>query len=60
MPSAKLEAAVCELTGCHPNTVTAAKKELGVESYQSGRQWFSVLRGQGTEIRQGTINIQEG
>ena len=56
MPSAELEAAVCELTGCHPNTITAAKKELGVESYQQGRQWFSVLRGQGTIIRQDTIN----
>jgi hypothetical protein len=46
MPSADLEAEVCKITGCHPNTLTGAKKELGVESYQSGRQWFSVLRGQ--------------
>ena len=60
MPSAELEAAVCELTGCHPNTVNAAKKELGVESYQQGRQWFSVLRGQGTITRQDTINTPEG
>ncbi len=48
MPSAELEAAVCSSTGCHANTVTGAKKELGVESYQSGRQWFSILRCQDT------------
>ncbi|GHU87254.1 hypothetical protein FACS1894202_01200 [Clostridia bacterium] len=43
MPSAELEQKVCEITGCHVNTIAAAKKELGVESYQSGRQWFCRL-----------------
>jgi hypothetical protein len=48
MSSAELESEICKLTGCHSNTLAAAKKELGVESYQSGRQWFSVLRSQNT------------
>jgi hypothetical protein len=59
MPSADLESAICQATGCHPNTVDAAKKELGVESYQQGRQWFSVLRGQDTINAQTTIIPQE-
>lgn len=48
IPSAELNAKVCELTGCHANTLATVKKDLGVESYQSGRQWFSVLRSQNT------------
>ncbi|MCL1821090.1 MAG: helicase RepA family protein [Oscillospiraceae bacterium] len=48
IPSAELEAVVCAATGCHVNTLAAVKKELGVESYQSGRQWFSRLPGQNT------------
>jgi hypothetical protein len=51
MPSAELEVAVCAATSCHPNTLAAAKKELGVESYQSGRQWFA-------RIGQNTINAR--
>ena len=60
MPSVELESAVCEMTDCHHKTVNSAKKELGVESCQSGRQWFSVLQDQSTEIRQDTINIRRG
>jgi len=43
MLSAELEEKVKELTNCHSNTIAAVKKELGVESFQSGRQWFSRL-----------------
>jgi hypothetical protein len=56
VPSAELEAEVCAVTDCHPNTLAAVKKELGVESYQSGRQWFSRLPGQNTLNAQDTIN----
>ena len=59
VPSIELESKVCGTTGCHANTVAAAKKELGVESYQSGRQWYSALRGQNKENRQNTINAQD-
>jgi len=48
MPSAELEVKVCGATGCHINTVAAAKKERGMECYQSGRQGFPVLPGQTT------------
>jgi hypothetical protein len=47
--SAELEQKVCDTTGCHVNTLAAVKKELGVDSYQSGRQWYSVLHGQTTK-----------
>jgi hypothetical protein len=51
MLSTELESAVCAVTGCHPKTVAAARKDLGVESFQSGRQWFSRLPGQSIENR---------
>jgi hypothetical protein len=56
MPSTELETKIRETTGCHVNTLAAVKKELGVESYQSGRQWFCVLHGQSTKNGQTTIN----
>jgi len=59
MPSAELEEKVCAATSCHVNTLAAIKKELGVESYQSGRQWFSRLPIQNTIIPQNTENLQE-
>jgi hypothetical protein len=59
MPSSELEAEVCRITGCHVNTLATIKKELGVESYQSGRQWFSRLPGQNTINAQDTINGDE-
>jgi predicted amino acid dehydrogenase len=59
VPSAELETEVCRITGCHVNTLAAVKKELGVESYQSGRQWFSRLPSQNTENAQNTINAVE-
>jgi hypothetical protein len=31
VPSAEMESAVCAATGCHPGTIAAARKELGVE-----------------------------
>jgi hypothetical protein len=43
VPSAELEQKVTEITRCHVNTLAAAKKELGVESYQHERQWFCRL-----------------
>jgi hypothetical protein len=46
IPSAELEQKVIETTGCSVRTLKTAKGDLGVESYQSGRQWFSALRGQ--------------
>jgi hypothetical protein len=46
MLSTELEKEVIEVTSCHVNTIAAAKKELGVVSYQSGRQWFCRLPGQ--------------
>jgi predicted metal-dependent hydrolase len=54
MPSSELESEVCKLTGSHPNTVTAAKKDLKVVSLQFGRKWFSILPGQNTMNRQNT------
>ena len=59
MLSIELEAEVCKITGCHANTVAATKKDLGVECYQSGRHWYSVLPCQDTENRQSTINTEE-
>jgi hypothetical protein len=55
MPSAELESEVCKITGCHLNTFKAAKKDLGVESFQSEQKWYSVLTGQGTKNSQSTI-----
>lgn len=46
MLSSELERQVCEVTGCHANTLAAVKKELGVQSYQSSRQWYCVLSAQ--------------
>jgi RecA-family ATPase len=48
VPSSELKTKVCELTGCHANTIAAAKKELGVESIKSGKIWLSVLPGKNT------------
>ena len=55
MPSAELEAEVCKITGCHVNTLKSAKKDLGVESFQSEQHWYSVLLGQSTKNSQSTI-----
>ena len=55
LPSAELEEKVCATTGCHVNTLKAAKKDLGVGSFQSEGRWFSHLAGQGTKKVQGTI-----
>jgi hypothetical protein len=52
MPSAELESAVCEATGCHFNTFKTAKKELGVEARKIGNQWFSVIPTRNTENQQ--------
>jgi hypothetical protein len=60
MPSADLESAVCAATGCHAQTVKAAKKDLGVKCYQSGGAWYSRLLGQSTENSQSTINAEMG
>jgi predicted secreted protein len=59
MLSAELEQKVRAMTGCHAQTVKAAKKDLGVESYQSGQRWYSRLPGQGIENGQGTINDRD-
>ena len=59
VPSAELETAICSAIDCHPNTLAAVKKELGVESYQSERQWFSRLPYQNTKNSQGTISASE-
>jgi hypothetical protein len=56
MPSAELESEVCKITGCHPQTLKAAKKDLGVECFQSGGAWYSRLLGQSTINSQSTIN----
>jgi hypothetical protein len=56
VPSSELESEVCRLTGCHPKTIAAVKKDLGVECYQSGRQWFSRLPGQEIKNAQMIIN----
>jgi hypothetical protein len=60
IPSAELETAVCASTGCHAQTLKAAKRDLGVECYQSGGAWFSRLPGQSTENTQSTINAGVG
>jgi RecA-family ATPase len=52
MLSTELESEVCKLTGCHANTLAAAKKDLGVEARKIGNQWFSVLPTKNTEIEQ--------
>jgi hypothetical protein len=52
MLSIELEQKVCEITGCSIRTLKTAKEDLGVESYQSGRQWFCRLPGQSA------VNIQ--
>ena len=56
IPSAELTEKVCEKTGCHPQTLKAAKKELGVEARKVGSEWFSVLSGKSTENIKSTIN----
>jgi hypothetical protein len=58
-PSAELESTVCEITGCHANTLAAVKKELGVESYQSGRQWFCRLSGQNSSEHNKPVKAAE-
>jgi hypothetical protein len=58
MPSADLESAVCTATGCHVQTLKSAKKDLGVECYQSGGTWHSRLPSQSTENNQSTINAE--
>jgi hypothetical protein len=49
MLSTELESEVCKVTGCHANTIAAAKKDLGVEARKIGNQWFSVLPSKNTE-----------
>jgi hypothetical protein len=46
MLSTELEQKVIEITGCSTRTLKSVKKDLNVESFQSGRQWFSALPGQ--------------
>ena len=58
IPSLELEDKVCKATDCHLNTLAFVKKELGVESYQSGRVWYSRLPSQNTVNVQDTINVQ--
>jgi len=58
MLSAELEDKICEITGCHANTLKSAKKDLGVKSFQSGQKWYSALPGQSTIIGQSTINSE--
>lgn len=50
MPSAELEQKVTEATGCSARTLKSVKEDLGVESYQSGRQWFCRLSVQSAVI----------
>jgi hypothetical protein len=57
VPSAELEAKVSALTGCSSRTLQSAKKDLGVESFQSGRQWFCAMPGQ-TAINSGAVETQ--
>jgi hypothetical protein len=56
--SKELEQIVCEATGCHIQTVKAAKKDMGVESYQFGQSWYSRLPGQSIKNSQSTINSE--
>jgi len=58
--SAELERKVCEATGCHPKTFASAKKDLGIESFQSGRQWYCSLPGQRIKNSQRIINSEAG
>jgi RecA-family ATPase len=58
MLSAELEQKVIAATGCHAQTVKAAKKDLGVNSFQSGGKWHSQIPGQSTQIHQSTINSE--
>jgi hypothetical protein len=44
MLSTELERKVIDATGCSVRTLKSAKEDLDVESFQSGRQWFSCLR----------------
>jgi hypothetical protein len=60
MPATELERKVCEVTGCSARTLKTAKDDLDVESYQSGRQWFSRLRVQNAENVQSAINSESG
>jgi hypothetical protein len=54
VPSIELERKVIDATGCHAQTVKAAKKDLGVESYRSGQKWYSRLPVQSTQNSQST------
>jgi predicted secreted protein len=60
MLSTELEQKVREIAGCHAQTVKAAKKDLGVESFQSGQKWHSRLPGQSAKNGQGTTNSKSG
>jgi hypothetical protein len=55
MLSADLETKVCEIAGCHAQTLKAARKDLGVVSFQSGQKWYSRLSSQSTINGQSTI-----
>jgi hypothetical protein len=56
MLSAELEQKVIAATGCHTQTIKAAKKDLGVSSFQSGGKWRSQIPWQSIQIHQSTIN----
>jgi hypothetical protein len=60
MLSAELEQKVIEAAACSTRTLKSAKEDLGVGSFQSGRQWFSVLPGQSAINVQGAINSGSG
>ena len=60
MLSTELEQKVIEVTGCSARTLKSAKEDLGVGSYQSKRQWFSVLPGQSAINVQSAINSESG
>jgi hypothetical protein len=60
MLSTELEQKVIDATGCSARTLKSAKEDLGVESFQSGRQWYSRLLGQSAENAQSAINSESG
>jgi hypothetical protein len=60
MLSTELEQKVVEAAGCSTRTLKSAKEDLGVGSFQSGRQWFSVLPGQSAINVQSAINSESG
>ena len=55
VPSAELEAEVRKIIDCHVNTFKSAKKDLGIQSFQSEQCWYSVLPGQSTKNSQSAI-----